>query len=150
MPPESTRFHGRVALIAVLVFASVAVYLPVRDFDFVNYDDNDYVYANPNVIRGLTIDGWRAAWLDTRVGHWLPLASISHMLDVELFGLDAGRHHLVNLAFHVVNVTLLFLVLSAMTGAPWRSAIVAGLFALHPLNVESVAWITQKIGRAHV
>lgn len=128
----------------VLVVATIAVYAPVRNFDFVNYDDNDYVYANPAVTSGLTVAGVRSAFAGHRAGHWHPLTWISHMTDVELFGVDPGAHHLVNVALHVVNVLLLFGILTFATGAAGRSAAVAGLFALHPLNVETVAWVTQR------
>jgi tetratricopeptide (TPR) repeat protein len=127
-----------------LVVATIAVYAPARHFDFVNYDDNDYVYANPIVTPGMTASGVKAAFAGHRAGHWHPLTWISHMTDVELFGVDPGAHHLVNVALHVVNALLLFGVLAFATGAAGRSAAVAGLFALHPLNVETVAWVTQR------
>jgi tetratricopeptide (TPR) repeat protein len=127
-----------------LVLATVAVYWPVRHFDFVNYDDQSYVYENPHVQRGLTLEGF--AWFFTThwEANWHPLTWLSHMLEVQLFGLNAGGHHLVNLLFHVANALLLFHILNRMTAAPLRSAFVAALFALHPLHVESVAWIAER------
>jgi protein O-mannosyl-transferase len=112
--------------------------------EFVNYDDNAYVYQNPTVIRGLTLDG--IVWACTHVhsGNWHPLTSISHMLDCQLYGLKAGGHHFTNVLLHSIAVLLLFLVLRRMTAAFWRSAFVAALFAIHPLRVESVAWVAER------
>jgi Flp pilus assembly protein TadD len=120
-----------------------AVYAQVGGHGFVNLDDQQYVYENPLVLRGLTWDGF--AWaFGFRASNWHPLTWLSHMTDVELFGLDAGRHHLVNVVIHSLNTALVFLWLRQMTGASWRSAVVAGFFGLHPLHVESVAWISER------
>lgn len=127
-----------------LVLAVAAVYAPVAHFDFVNYDDDHYVYANELVRAGITPAGVRAAFTGTTVGHWHPLTTLAHMLDVEWFGLNSGAHHLVNVGIHAFNAALLLLVLSTITGALKRSAVVAMLFALHPINVETVAWVTQR------
>lgn len=134
----------RAAAVTILLIAIAAVYAPVAGYDFVNYDDDHFVYANETVKAGVTRAGVRSAFTGTTVGHWVPLTTLSHMLDVELFGLHAGRHHLVNVAVHALNAVLLLLVLTSLTGSPSRSAIVAALFALHPINVETVAWITQR------
>ena len=112
--------------------------------DFLNYDDNRYVYENPEVTRGLTIHGIVWAFTNRHANNWHPLTSISHMLDCQLFGLNPGGHHFVNVFLHTVAVILLFLVLRAMTGSIWRSAFVAAVFAVHPLRVESVAWISER------
>ncbi len=110
-------------------------------FDFINYLDDDlYVPDNAHVKPGLTVDGVKWAFTQADVGHWHPLTWISHMLDCSLFGLNPSGHHLINLLFHICNTLLLFFILNIMTGALYRSAFVAMLFALHPLNVESVAW----------
>src|SRR5262249_34923758 len=109
----------------------------------VDYDDALYVTDNPEVQRGLTLDGVRYA-LGAAAANWHPLTILSHMLDCELFGLNAGGHHLTSLALHVVDAELLLLVLAGMTGALWPSAWVAALFALHPLHVESVAYVAQR------
>ena len=112
--------------------------------DFLNYDDNRYVYENPEVTSGLTLHGIVWAFTNRHANNWHPLTSISHMLDCQFFGLNAGGHHFVNVFLHTVAVILLFLVLRAMTGSIWRSAFVAAVFAVHPLRVESVAWISER------
>ena len=112
--------------------------------DFVNYDDDKYVYANPIVPSGITVGGVAWAFTHTHARNWHPLTTISHMLDCQLFGLKAGGHHFNNVLLHSVAVVLLFLVLEKMTGALWRSAFVAAIFAIHPLRVESVAWIAER------
>jgi tetratricopeptide (TPR) repeat protein len=127
-----------------LVATTLAVYGQVRNYDFVNYDDAVYVTANPHVQAGLTPAGLAWAFTSGAGANWLPLTWISHMLDCQLFGLRAGMHHLVNVLFHALSVLLLFLLLRQTTAARWRSAFVAFLFALHPLHVESVAWIAER------
>ncbi len=127
--------------LAVLV---VAVYAQVANFDFVNFDDPRYVTENPNVKAGLTANGVVWAFSAIYAGNWHPLTWLSHMTDVHLFGLNAGAHHSVNLVLHAANAVLLFLLLSSMTGALWRPAFCAALFAVHPLHVESVAWVAER------
>jgi Flp pilus assembly protein TadD len=128
----------------LLAVATVIVYAPVGSSEFVSVDDPGYVTRNPNVWHGLTWDGARWAFAKGHMGHWHPVTWLSHMLDCQLFGLNAGAHHLMNLALHVANTLLLFSVLRRLTGALWRSALVAALFALHPLHVESVAWVAER------
>ena len=132
------------AVSLALVLGTLAIYWPVRHYGFVDYDDNDYVFNNPTVRDGLS--GWGLVWsfVDQHAGNWHPLTWLSHMLDCQLFGLKAGAHHLVNVLIHCANTILLFRLLSSMTGAFWRSACVAALFAWHPLRVESVAWISER------
>jgi tetratricopeptide (TPR) repeat protein len=133
------------ALIALaLVALTLAVYAPVRSYGFVNFDDAQYVSRNPEVLRGLTWSGVRWALTATHAGNWHPLTWLSHMLDVQAFGLDAGAFHLTSLALHALNGLLLFWLLRRTTGSLWRSATVAALFAVHPLHVESVAWIAER------
>jgi tetratricopeptide (TPR) repeat protein len=127
-----------------LAAGTLLVYWPVTHYDFVNYDDTDFVTANPHVQAGLTIEGFKWVWQNEVARNWHPVTMLTHMLDCQLFGLNAGRHHLVNLLFHVANTLLLFHLLKLMTGAVWRSAFVAALFAWHPLHVESVAWIAER------
>jgi protein O-mannosyl-transferase len=110
----------------------------------VNFDDPRYVFQNPHVQRGLTGEGVAWALTTFHAGNWHPLTWISHMLDVELFGLDPGHHHLVNAILHGAATLLLFGFLGAATGHLWRSALAAALFAAHPLHVESVAWISER------
>jgi tetratricopeptide (TPR) repeat protein len=128
---------GLALLVAVL-------YARTARFESLDFDDQEYVYANPNVLGGIT--GQSVAWALTAFhsANWHPLTWISHMIDVELFGPEPGPHHLVNAALHAINSVLLFFVLRAATSAFWPSAIVATLFVVHPLNVESVAWISQR------
>ena len=113
-------------------------------YDFVNYDDNEYVYANPAITSGLTPQGITYAFSGRHARNWHPLTTLSHMLDCQLWGVRAGGHHLTNLVLHTIAVVLLFLVLKQMTGAIWQSTFVAALFAIHPLRVESVAWISER------
>ncbi len=127
-----------------LAVLAAALYAQTGGFDSLDFDDGEYVYANPKVLAGLT---WRGiAWALTAFhsANWHPLTWISHMVDVDLFGPWPGPHHLVNAAFHAVNAVVLFVVLRGATSAFWQSALVAALFAVHPLNVESVAWISQR------
>ncbi len=129
---------------ATLVGMSVAVFAPVWTFDFVSYDDPWYVTQNPHVAGGLS---WRGLWWALTTGYlfyWHPVTWLSHMIDVQLFDLRAGGHHLTSLLIHIANAGLLFGLLRKVTGAPWRSALVAAAFAVHPLRVESVAWIAER------
>ncbi len=128
-------------LLAIAVFA---VYIQVLHFDFVNYDDPDYVTENLHVRAGLTTPSVAWAFTSSFAGNWFPLTWLSHMLDCQLFGLDSGWHHFTNVCIHVLTTLLLFAVLQRITGARWRSALVAFLFALHPLHVESVAWVAER------
>jgi predicted TPR repeat methyltransferase len=123
---------------------TIAAYAPVRDFGFISMDDPQYVSANPIVGQGLTWRGVGWAFTGSHGFYWHPLTWLSHQLDVQLFGMDAGSHHMVSLLFHVMNSLLLYLALARMTGAIGRSAFVTAMFALHPLHVESVAWIAER------
>jgi Flp pilus assembly protein TadD len=120
------------------------VYARTARHDFVNFDDDHYVYENPHVRKGLAREALGWAFTAVWSSNWHPVTWLSHMLDVEIFGLKAGCHHLVNVFFHILNALLLYLVLKGMTGAAWRSAMAAALFALHPLHVESVAWVSER------
>jgi Flp pilus assembly protein TadD len=144
--PWSTWPADRVcwAVAALLGVGTVVLYAAVAGHEFIRFDDPRYVTENPVVQRGLSWDG--IAWTFTafHASNWHPLTWLSHMLDVELFGLNAGAHHVVNVLLHAVNAGLLFFVLARMTGALGRSAFVAALFAVHPLHVESVAWIAER------
>ncbi len=131
-------------VLVVLVAVTFAVFSPVLSHEFTLYDDTGYVTENAMVTAGFTWRGVLWAFTTTYMGSWHPLTWLSHMADVQVFGVVPRWHHLTNLVLHVVNTALLFLVLRAMTGAPWRSATVAALFALHPLHVESVAWVAER------
>ena len=141
-PPAPQRLVGFLCL--AIGLATLAVYSRAPWFGFVFYDDPQYVYMNPLVKAGLTAPGFARAFFSFYPDNWIPLTMISHMLDCQLFGVNAGAHHLVSVVFHTFNALLLFLVLMKMTGRPWRSAVVAGIFAVHPLHVESVAWIAER------
>lgn len=133
-----------VAIGLMLVCVTVAVFWPVVGFDFFNYDDPAYFSENYRVLQGLTLDNILWAFRTTDVSSWYPLTWLSFMLDVSLFGKGPAGPHLVNLILHTINTLLVFLLLRRMTGSAWRSALVAGLFAIHPLHVESVAWIAER------
>ena len=140
-----SRRH-EVLICLLLLLATFAVYWQVQSSEFVNFDDNLYVTENSKVQAGLTMKGviW-AFTAGTWVSNcWHPLTWLSHMLDCQFFGLNAGGHHLTSLFFHIANTLLLFFVLKRMTGALWQSGFVAALFALHPLHVESVAWVSER------
>jgi tetratricopeptide (TPR) repeat protein len=124
--------------------ATLVTFWPQVHHDFINYDDPVYVTLNKHVSSGLTWSNVKWAWTANCASNWHPLTLFSHMLDVQLFGLQAGWHHLVSLLFHTTNSLLLLLLLRTLTGALWRSALVATLFALHPLHVESVAWVSER------
>ena len=141
MKPQ-TRHAVWVCIVLVLLVA--AVFGQTARFGFVNYDDPDYVSGNPVVKKGLTLQGAVLALTYGRIGHWHPLTWLSHMADCQIYGLWAGGHHLTNVALHAAAAALLFLVLRDMTGKMWRSAFVAAVFAIHPLRVESVAWIAER------
>jgi Tfp pilus assembly protein PilF len=131
-------------LLCLLLVAVAVVYQPVEHCDFVVYDDPAYFTSNPHVLNGLTTADVAWAFATGRTGNWHPLTWLSLMLDVELFGHGPAGPHFTNLLFHLANTGLLFLLLRCLTAATWRSAFVAALFALHPLHVESVAWISER------
>src|ERR1700722_13416543 len=138
---------NRWTILAVCVFLASVVWIVFGQtwrYDFINYDDNVYVYEDAAVTHGLTLKGIAAAFNYRDTDNWVPLTTISHMLDCQLYGLNAGGHHLTNVLLHAATAILLFLVLRQMTGFLWRSALVAALFAVHPLGVESVAWVSER------
>jgi tetratricopeptide (TPR) repeat protein len=144
-PPAVTPpLQSDALVIMLLLIAMLVVFGGVWDYEFVSYHDPEHVTANPVVSNGLTLDG--AAWAFTtyRIGRWFPLTWLSHMVDAQLFGQRSGLHHLMNLLLHACSVLLLFVLLKRMTGHRWRSAVVALLFAVHPLHVEPVAWVAQR------
>ena len=132
------------ALCALLVIATLAVYWGAQECELTNLDDDVYVTQNPVVSAGLTRTGVAWSLKTTHAGNWHPLTWLSHMADCSVFGLDPMGHHLTSVLLHVANTLLLFLLLRAMTGFVWRSAFVAALFAVHPLHVESVAWVAER------
>jgi len=144
-PNSRTETRGTAALVVVLLaVATVAAYWPVLGADFVNIDDELHVTGNPHVIGGLTAANVAWAFANSYAGVWIPLSWLSHMADCTLYGLRPAGHHVTNLVLHVLNATLLLVLLRRLTGALLPSAAVAALFALHPLQVESVAWVTER------
>ena len=129
---------------ALLSGLTALTFWPVLHSDFVNFDDNSYVTQNPNVLGGLTAGSIAWAFKTAYFGNWHPITWLSHMLDVEMFGLNSGCHHLTSLLLHICNTCLLFWFLSQATHRRWPSAFVAAFFAIHPLHVESVAWVSER------
>src|SRR5438067_1618274 len=148
--PKISRRWLRFGICISLAVLTWVVFGQLLQYDFINYDDPRYVYENTNITKGLTIGG--IAWAFTHIHsmNWHPLTTISHMLDCQLYGLKPGAHHFTNVLLHSIVAILLLLVLQRMTGGPsgtgsiWRSAFVAAVFAIHPLRVESVAWIAER------
>jgi len=138
------RIRREFLVCVLLAVATLAVYSQVVGYDFVNYDDPDYVTDNPYVRSGLTWAGLSWAVTTGYASNWFPLTWLSHMLDCQLWGLRPGAHHLTNVLLHTANTLLLFVLLRGMSGALWPSAAVASFFALHPLHVESVAWVSER------
>ncbi|MGD1153989.1 MAG: tetratricopeptide repeat protein [Syntrophales bacterium] len=136
--------HRDLIISFFLVLVTAAVFWQVSSFDFVRYDDDKYVTENRHVQAGLTRGGIAWAFLSVYANNWHPLTWLSHMLDCQLFAANPAGHHLTNLFFHIINTLLLFLILKRMTDFPWRSAFVAALFAIHPLHIESVAWVAER------
>lgn len=139
-----SRTKGLFWFYCLLAVATAAVYLQVVDNDFINYDDKEYVYDNVQVKKGITRETIKWAFTSTVAANWHPVTMLSHLLDVQLFGLNPGGHHATSLLFHILNTLMLFHILSRMTGSRWPSIFTALLFALHPLHVESVAWIAER------
>ncbi len=139
--PHDLRTRG---VCAGLILAIVVIYGQTLSYPFLFYDDSGYVYANPHVTPGLTGAGIWWAFTDGPFGEWYPLVMLSHMLDCQVFGLNAWGHHLTNLLLHAAASIALFLVWWRMTGEFWPSAFVAAIFAVHPQHVESVAWIAER------
>lgn len=146
--PSSSRrrgwTRGSILLLLLLVSATMLMYWDVGTFDYVLYDDNTYVTANPVVLGGVTREGITWAFTRVHASNWHPLSWLSHMLDVQLFGKGPAWPHRMNLLLHLANTVLLAAALAALTGAPRLGVAAAGLFALHPLHVESVAWVSER------
>jgi len=137
--------HLKTILISLsLVVMTTLVYLPALRNGFVDFDDRDYVTDNVHIRPGFTVSGLLWALQGPHSGNWHPLTSASHMLDCQLFGLNPLGHHLVNVLLHVFNAALMFLLLAQLTKSRWRSAFIAAVFALHPMHVESVAWVSER------
>jgi hypothetical protein len=148
VPPRATaKTSAPIAALwiaAGLVVLTAVVFVALRHFDFIGFDDPGYVRDNTHVTGGLTWSGLQWAWTTGLAANWHPLTWMSHMLDVQLFGVNPGWHHVTSVVIHIVNVVLLFALLKRATGAIGPSAFTAALFAVHPLHVESVAWIAER------
>lgn len=143
-PPFISLKQFRHLLLLLLVAATITVYWHLQHHDFISYDDPSYVTNNRTVQQGITIAGLYWAATAMELSNWHPLTWISHMADCHFFGLNPSGHHWTNLLFHILNAVLLYCMLHRFTGKFWKSIIVAALFALHPLNVESVAWVSER------
>ncbi len=141
---EIGKKYGKLLVCLLLTAAVVLIYRQTLDYEFIDYDDISYVTENHHVKAGLTAEGLRWALTDISTGYWHPLAWLSHMLDGQLFGANPGGHHLTSILFHAANSFLLFVFFLQFTGELWKSAFVAALFAVHPLNVESVVWVAER------
>ena len=128
----------------LLSLLTLVTFRSLSHHEFIKYDDAQYVTENHHVTTGFALQNLKWAFLAEYASNWHPLTWLSHMLDVQLFGLHAGGHHLTSLILHTANTLLLFLLLQRLTAAVWRSAMVAALFAVHPLHVESVAWVAER------
>ena len=151
MPSAGSRYsHTRsdrlMATVTCILLAGVVwiAFGQTLHHEFVNYDDGSYVYANPRITSGLTLDNLKWAFTHVHAANWHPLTTISHMLDCQLYGLQPWGHHLTNILLHAAAAILLFLALWRLTSNLWASAFVAALFAIHPLRVESVAWVAER------
>ena len=140
--PEN-HYQG-IIICLFIIFSTLSVYWQIQHHDFINFDDNEYITENIHVQQNITLKSVIWAFTEFHSNNWHPVTWLSHMLDVEILGVNPGRHHLVNLLFHIINSLLLFSVLRKMTGNLWKSGFVAALFALHPLHVESVAWASER------
>ena len=134
----------KISICILLVVTTLAVYWPTQDHEFINYDDKEYITENWNVKSKLTQDSITWAFTTSHAANWHPITWLSHMVDYQFYGSNPKGHHLTNLFFHTANALLLFFILFRMTGTLWQSGFVAALFALHPFNVESVAWVAER------
>lgn len=144
MSQKIPNYRRQFLICLILTVTVLAVFWQVKNNDFVNFDDPRCTTENLHIQSGLNLGFLKWAFTTSHAGYWQPLTWLSFAMDYQLFGLHAGGYHIVNLLFHTVNSLLLFLILSRMTHAPWKSAFVAALFALHPIHVESVAWIAER------
>ncbi len=145
MAQGTTKNHWpALGICAALILATAVVYGRTITFGFVAFDDETYVYENPHITSGLSLGGLKWAFTQVHESNWHPLTTLSHMADCSLYGLWAGGHHLTNLLLHAAASIVLFLALRRLTGAVWPSGMVAALFCLHPLHVESVAWVSER------
>ena len=147
VPAQASPRNDRRITVAICIFLTAIIWVvfgQTLGHDFVNFDDDRYVYENEHVSRGLTLDGFKWLLTHSHASLWHPLTTLSHMVDCQIYGLRPGGHHFTNVVLHNIGAVLLFLVFRGMTGCVWRSAFVAAIFAIHPMRVESVAWIAER------
>lgn len=144
---EEKVFHRTLAdypvylILLVLIFF---VFFQTRTHDFINYDDETYITSNPHIAKGLNVQNMIWAFSTSYASNWHPLTWISHMMDIQIYGMNPGAHHFTNMLFHILNSFLIFFLFRKMTGEFWKSCFLAVLFAIHPLHVESVAWVAER------
>ena len=141
---KESRIRYEVLICFFIVIVTSAVYWRIGKFEFIEYDDHEYIIHNPHIQEGLTLKSITWSFKATYAVNWHPVTWLSHILDVEFYGMDPGMHHRINQLFHILNILLLFHVLRRATGDLWPSCFVAVVFALHPLQVESVAWVSER------
>jgi tetratricopeptide (TPR) repeat protein len=141
---KNSKIRPEILICLFLVIATLAVYWQLRNYEFVGFDDDVFIIQNSKVQNGLSLESIRWAFSYDNMTYWHPLTWLSYMLDIQFYGMNPGGHHMTNVLLHIVNAILLFIIFNKMSGALWRSAVVAALFALHPLNVESVAWVVER------
>jgi hypothetical protein len=147
VPAQTSPRNDRLITIAVCIFLTAIIWIvfgQTLGHEFINFDDDRYVYENTQISRGLTLDGFKWLLTHSHASLWHPLTTLSHMADCQFYGLRPGGHHFSNVVLHNLGAILLFLVFRGMTGSIWRSAFVAAIFAVHPMRVESVAWIAER------
>ena len=147
VPAQASPPNDRRITIAVCIFLTAIIWIvfgQTLNHEFINFDDDRYVYQNAEVSRGLTVDGLKWLLTHSHARLWHPLTTLTHMIDSQVYGLRPGGHHFTNVVLHTVGSVLLFLALSRLTGYVWRSAFVATIFAIHPMRVESVAWVAER------
>jgi tetratricopeptide (TPR) repeat protein len=144
MNDSNFKYYRTLVICLALIVITLSLFMPVRNHQFVDYDDDTYVTNNPHVATGITGANIIWAFTTTSEANWHPLTWLSHMADVEIYALNPRGHHLTNIFIHAASTALLFLLLFRITGATWRSCFVALLFAVHPLHVESVAWVSER------
>lgn len=142
--PEKFKYSSEKYVLLLIVFATLVIFAQTAGHDFINYDDNVYVYENPNLASGLTWNYIVRSFTSVYEVNWIPLTWISHGLDVQLFGLNPAGHHIINVLLHTASTGILYVILRKLTADVWKSAMVAALFAIHPLHVESVAWVAER------
>jgi hypothetical protein len=141
---SSSRVRFEYVVSLLLILAIFVVFYQTKNYDFVLLDDDVYITNNPFVAEGWNAENIKWAFSNSHGGFWIPLTWLSYMIDSQLHGLDAGYYHMTNLIFHILNTLLLFAVFRQMTGDIWRSGFIAALFAVHPVHVESVAWVSER------